>query len=111
MKQMVEALFHKDADPALIADAERRMARTSPEAAYQMFVSLGGYKPADSASKLTVPLRAINGDLYPTDFKDVRRIKPDFDAVIMAHTGHYPMLELPGEFNRNLAEIVSRLTK
>jgi len=111
MKQMVKGLFHKDADPALIADAERRMAKTSPEAAYQMFVSLGGYNPADSARKLTIPLRSINGDLYPTDFKAVRRIKPDFDAVIMAHTGHYPMLELPGEFNRNLAEIVARLSK
>jgi len=111
MKEMVKALFHKDADPELIADAERRMAKTSPEAAYQMFLSMGGYNPADSARKLTVPLRAINGDLYPTDFKAVRKIKPDFDAVIMAHTGHYPMLELPQEFNRNLVEIVARLSK
>jgi pimeloyl-ACP methyl ester carboxylesterase len=111
MKQMVEALFHKDADPALIADAERRMAKTSPEAAYQMFVSLGGYNPAGSARKLTVPLRAVNGDLYPTDFRAVRKIKPDFDAVVMAHTGHYPMLERPEEFNRNLAEIIARLSR
>ncbi len=111
MKQMVLSLFHKDADPALIADAERRMAKTSPDAAYEMFASMGGYNPADSARQLTVPLRAVNGDLYPTDFKAVRKIKPDFDAVIMNHTGHYPMLERPEEFNRNLAEIVARLTK
>ena len=111
MRQMVKALFHKDADPALIADAERRMAKTQPEAAYQMFVSMGGYNPADSARKLTVPLRAINGDLYPTDFAGVRKVKRDFDAVIMSHTGHYPMLERPEEFNRNLAEVVARLTR
>jgi pimeloyl-ACP methyl ester carboxylesterase len=111
MKEMVKGLFHKDASPELIADTERRMAKTSPEAAYQMFLSMGGYNPADSARKLTIPLRAINGDLYPTDFKAVRKIKPDFDAVIMAHTGHYPMLELPEEFNRNLVEIVARLTR
>lgn len=111
VKEMVKALFHKDANPELIADAERRMAKTSPEAAYQMFLSMGGYNPADSARKLTVPLRAINGDLYPTDFKAVRKIKPDFDAMIMPHTGHYPMLEFPEEFNRNLVEIVARLSK
>jgi pimeloyl-ACP methyl ester carboxylesterase len=111
MKEMVKGLFHKDASPELIADTERRMAKTSPEAAYQMFLSMGGYNPADSARKLTIPLRAINGDLYPTDFKAVRKIKPDFDAVIMAHTGHYPMLEFPEEFNRNLIEIVTRLTR
>jgi len=111
MKQMVKALFHKDADQALVADAERRMSKTSPEAAYQMFISMGGYNPADSARKLTVPLRAINGDLYPTDVAGVRKVKRDFDAVIMSHTGHYPMLERPEEFNRNLAEVVARLTK
>ncbi len=108
-KEMVKSLFHKDADPELVADAERRMAKTSPEAAYQMFLSLGGYNPADSARKLTVPLRAVNGDLYPTDFRAVRKVKPDFDAVIMLQTGHYPMLERPEEFNRNLVEFIVRL--
>jgi pimeloyl-ACP methyl ester carboxylesterase len=108
-KEMVKSLFHKDADPELVADAERRMSKTSPEAAYQMFLSMGGYNQADSARKLTVPLRAVNGDLYPTDFRAVRKIKPDFDAVIMMHTGHYPMLERPEEFNRNLVEFIVRL--
>jgi sigma-B regulation protein RsbQ len=111
MKEMVMALFHKDADPALVADVEGRMAKTSPEAVYAMFLSMADYKPAASARKLKVPLCAINGDLYPTDFAGVRKIKPDFDAVIMVHTGHYPMLERPEEFNRNLAEIVARLSK
>ncbi|OGD20182.1 MAG: hypothetical protein A2W03_13245 [Candidatus Aminicenantes bacterium RBG_16_63_16] len=111
LKQMVGALFHKDADPALVADAERRMSRTSPEAAYQMFLSMANYNPADATRKLTVPLRAVNGDLYPTDSAGVRKVKRDFDAVIMSHTGHYPMLERPEEFNRNLAEVVARLTK
>ncbi len=111
VKEMVKALFHKDADPEIIADAERRMAKTPPEAAYQMFMGMANYNPADSARKLTVPLRAVNGDLYPTNFAAVRKIKRDFDAVIMPHTGHYPMLEFPEEFNRNLIEIVTRLSK
>ena len=34
MKQMMRMLFHPDADPALVADAERRMSKTTPEAAY-----------------------------------------------------------------------------
>jgi sigma-B regulation protein RsbQ len=111
MKQMVLSLFHKDADPALVADVEKRMAKTSPEASYEMFMSMANYNPGASARKLTMPLRAINGDLYPTDFASVRKIKPDFDAVIMYHTGHYPMLERPSEFNRNVAEVVARLSK
>ena len=111
LKQMVKALFHADADPAVVADAERRMARTSPDAAYSMFLSLAGYEPAASARRLQVPLRAINGDLYPTDTEGVRKVQPDFEVLVMKHMGHYPMLERPAEFDRLVAEVVERLTR
>ena len=109
VKEMTKALFHPDADPVIMADAERRMAKTSPSAAYAIFLSLAGYVPAAAARRLTVPLRAINGDLYPTDFTGVRKIKADFDAVIMKHMGHYPMLERPEEFNKHVAAVVDEL--
>jgi pimeloyl-ACP methyl ester carboxylesterase len=109
LKTMVDALFHRDADPAVRADSERRMSRTSPETAYRMFMSFAGYDVAASARRLQVPIRAVNGDLYPTDFEGVRRIKPDFDAVVMNHMGHYPMLERPEEFNRLLARVIAEL--
>lgn len=111
LKQMVRMLFHADADPALMADAERRMAGTSPEAARAMLMSLSGYDQGAAARRLTVPLRAINGDLYPTDMDGNRKVKADFDAVIMKHMGHYPMLERPEEFNDLLKEVVTSLTK
>jgi pimeloyl-ACP methyl ester carboxylesterase len=108
---MVTALFHADANAATIADAEARMRKTSPETAQAMFTSLAGYSPAAAAGKLSVPLRAINGDLWPTDVDAVRKIKPDFDAVIMKHMGHYPMLERPEEFNRRVADVVAELER
>lgn len=111
MKAMVKMLFHADADPTLMADAERRMLRTSPDAAYAMFLSMAGYDPAAPARRLTVPLRAINGDLYPTDIQAVRKVKADFNAVVMKHMGHYPMLERPDEFNRHVAVVVEELDK
>ena len=111
LRQMVRMLFHTDADPALIAEAESRMAGTSPEAVHAMFLSLAGYDVGAAVRRLTVPLRAINGDLYPTDFKGNRKVKADFDAVIMKHMGHYPMLERPAEFNDRVKEIVASLTK
>jgi pimeloyl-ACP methyl ester carboxylesterase len=110
LKQMVQMLFHADADPALIEEAESRMGGTSPETAHAIFLSLAGYEGA-VASRLTMPLRAINGDLYPTDVEGNRKVKADFDAVIMKHMGHYPMLERPTEFNNRVTEIVASLTK
>jgi pimeloyl-ACP methyl ester carboxylesterase len=109
MRAMVKMLFHPDADPAVMADAEKRMLRNPPETAYSMFMGLAGYPPADSARKLTVPLRAINGDIFPTDVEGVRKVKPDFDVLIMKHMGHYPMLERPSEFNDLVAKVVADL--
>jgi pimeloyl-ACP methyl ester carboxylesterase len=111
LKQMLRALFHADADPALVADAERRMARTSPEAAYATLLSLAGYDTGAPVRRLSVPLRAINGDLFPTDVEALRRVKADFDAVILPHMGHYPMLERPEEFNRHLGLIIAELSR
>jgi sigma-B regulation protein RsbQ len=111
LKGMVKSLFHPDAPPALVADAERRMGQTSPQAAYQMFLSMADYDPAAAARRLTVPLYAINGDLFPTDVAGVSSVKPDFDVIVMKHMGHYPMLERPEEFNRDVSEVVSALVR
>lgn len=111
LKQMVQSLFHPDADPAVVADAERRMSRTSPQAAYSLFLSLADYDVAASARRLQVPLLAINGDLYPTDTEAVRKVRPEFEVFVMKHTGHYPMLERPVEFDRLVTTVVERLTK
>jgi sigma-B regulation protein RsbQ len=111
MRAMVKMLFHPDADPALMADAERRMNGTSHAAAYKMFLSLGGYDLAAAVRRLTMPLRAINGDLFRTDLAGVRAVKPDFDAVVMTHVGHYPMLEQPEAFDANVLATVRALVK
>ncbi|MBP1661472.1 MAG: catD [Candidatus Aminicenantes bacterium] len=111
LKTMVAMLFHKDADPAVMADAEKRMSGTPPAAAKAMFLGLAGYDMGAAAARLTAPLRAINGDLYPTDIEGNRKVKPDFEAVIMAHMGHYPMLERPAEFNRLIAETIAGLIR
>jgi len=111
LKAMVKVLFHADADPALVAATERRMLKTSAEVASAMLRSLAGYDTNASARRLTVPLRAINGDLYPANVEAARRVKADFDVIVMKHVGHYPMLERPDEFNRHVANVVKALTR
>lgn len=111
MKQMVKMLFHPDADPGLVAEVERRMMRTSREATLAMLEGIEGYDSSARARQLSVPLRAINGDLWPTDVRRIRAVKPDFDAIVMPHVGHYPMLERPEEFNRAVATMAEELEK
>jgi len=111
VKAMVRMLFHGDADPAVVADSEKRMQKTPPDAARAIFLSLAGYDEASAARRLNVPLRTINGDLYPTDVAGNIKVKADFRAVIMRHMGHYPMLERPEEFNRHVAAVISELSR
>jgi pimeloyl-ACP methyl ester carboxylesterase len=109
IKAMVRRLFHADTDPALVAETERRMLRTPGDVASSTIASLAGYDYASSVRRLAVPLRSINGDLYPTNVAAARTVKPDFDIVVMQHVGHYPMIERPEEFNRHVASLADAL--
>lgn len=111
MHAMVKMLFHPDADPALVQATEQRMLKTPQTVAAGIMNAQLGYDVNASARRLAVPLRAINGDLFPTDIDAARRVKPDFDAIVMKHMGHYPMLERPEEFNRNVEAVVQALMK
>jgi pimeloyl-ACP methyl ester carboxylesterase len=79
------------------------------EAVVAMFRSFGGYDTGRSARKLVAPVRCINGDRFPTDIQAIRHTLSNFDAVVLPHTGHYPMLECPDVFNRQLEKTLQDL--
>jgi sigma-B regulation protein RsbQ len=109
MDQMLRALLYPDTVPSLYEDIRLRMSKMPLEAVCEMFRSFGGYDTAAAARKLRVPIRCINGDRFPTDIEAIRRVAPDFDAMVIPRTGHYPMLECPDEFNRLLGETLQNL--
>ena len=106
---MVEALFHPGAQAELRAWAEKRMCAAPPAVAIGMMEGFGGYDMAQAFRNAGVPIRAINGDLWPTRTDVNRTVTPDFQAAIMKDAGHYPMLERPAEFNRLLVVYVQTL--
>lgn len=109
IKQLVRNLFHPDVDPILFAEVEKKMLNCSGEMAARLMESFSTYSSVESAKKVKIPIRCINGDLYPTNIPKNREIHPDFDAVVLNHTGHYPMLECPQIFNKKLEEILKEL--
>ena len=102
LEQMLRALFHPNTDPAVVALVRERMSRMAAETVAAMFEGFGGYATAMPARQLRVPLRCINGDLFPTHVQLNQTVLAGFDAVVLPHTGHFPMLECPREFNRAL---------
>ncbi|HEX2344662.1 MAG TPA: alpha/beta hydrolase [Vicinamibacterales bacterium] len=108
-RAMVGALFHTGTQEELRAWAERRMCAMPPDVVADMMDGFAGYDLTAAVRAAGVPIRAINGDLWPTAIERTRTLAPDFNAVILKGAGHYPMLERPDEFNRVLVEIVRDL--
>jgi sigma-B regulation protein RsbQ len=80
-----------------------------PETAVAILKGVFAYTPGPTLKEIKVPIKAINADLNPTNLEINRKYAPQFDAVIIKGTGHYPMLEDPARFNQMLAEILKTL--
>jgi pimeloyl-ACP methyl ester carboxylesterase len=106
---MVTQLFHPGAHPELQAWAEAEMARTPSWVVVPMLLSFAGYDVATAARRAGAPVRALNGDLWPTLTEKNQTVVPDFSVSVMPDAGHYPMLEQPARFNERLESIVDEL--
>ncbi len=109
LDRMLRALFHPDAQTSVVADVRQRMSKASGESMAAIFLASAGYDTGTPARQLHVPVRCINGDLFPTNIPAIRDVVRDFDAIVIPHTGHYPMLERPDEFNRVLANLATAI--
>jgi pimeloyl-ACP methyl ester carboxylesterase len=82
-----------------------------PDTALAILKAVFSYDPAPALREVKVPIKAINSDLNPTNLEVNRKYAPQFDAVIIKGTGHYPMLEDPARFNQMLADILKTFPK
>jgi pimeloyl-ACP methyl ester carboxylesterase len=107
--EMVGVLFHPDAGTGVRAEVEERMCRFPAPIAAAIWEQLATYDLRAAFSGIALPVRAINGDLYPTAIEANREVVPGLVVTIVEHTGHYPMLERPEEFDRLLREALAGL--
>lgn len=82
-----------------------------PEVALPILRAIFSYDAAAALREVKVPIRAINADGTPTNVEINRKYAPQFDALIIKGTGHYPMLEDPARFNQMLADILRNLPR
>jgi pimeloyl-ACP methyl ester carboxylesterase len=102
-------LFAPTTPPAV---ADRIVAQTTAfpaEIAISALRNNWSYNAAIGFDALKVPIVAVNGDRFPTNFAANRRHAPQFDAVIMKGVGHYPMLEDPARFGTLLDEALRKV--
>ena len=89
----------------------RESTSAQPDMAVAILRAIFSYDPVPAFREVKVPIRAINADRVPTSVEVNRKYAPQFDAVIIKGTGHYPMLEDPVRFNQMLAEILRNLPR
>ena len=94
------------------AVADRVLAATTgfpPEIALSALRNNWIYKAAPGFDAIKVPIVAVNGDRFPTNFEANRRHAPQFDALIIKGVGHYPMLDDPARFGARLDEALAKV--
>ena len=102
-------LFAPTTPPAV---ADRVVAQTTSfpvEIALSALRNNWNYQAAPGFEAVKVPIVAVNGDRFPTNFDANRRHAPQFDALIMKGVGHYPMLEDPARFGTLLDEALRKV--
>lgn len=102
--------FFSPQTPAAVKERViRETTSRPPEMALAILKGIFAYDAIPALRETKVPIHAINGDRNPTNLEANRKYAPQFDAVIIKDSGHYPMLENPTRFNQLLADILSKL--
>ena len=59
--------------------------------------------------EIRIPVRTINGDLWPIDYEANRRHMFSFDATIIKGADHFLMMDRPEKFNHALEKSINSL--
>ena len=109
----VRSMFPKTADAVLVDWIAADVSAAPPAVAVSaMEEYMGLYVQGLSAAsfeKLTIPVRAVNTDLWPTNPESNRRHMKSFEYKLLKGGGHFPMLETPQEFNTALENTIAEL--
>lgn len=102
-------LFAAGTPPEVKARLLREFLEESGDQAAKLLEPLYRYDVRAAARQVSVPVRAINVDLHPTDVEANRKSFRDFAVRSMTGLGHYPMLEAPAQFNAQLRAVLDEL--
>jgi len=106
-------MFHKNADPKLIEQVVRNVARSNPGIAINTMEYYFDTPIIPLLSDVNVPLWCLNADLwqqYQHPEINSKYLK-SYHLRIIPGVGHFLMIEAPDEFNRQLEDIISQITK
>ena len=107
------ALFHPTTDEAVVDRVVQDITSSDSIIAVACLKELFTYTPNEKKqlSKLKQRLYLINSASTPTDTAALASSGIGFKLLEIANTGHYPMIEKPGEFNQLLKKVLIDIEK
>ena len=109
-RNFVGAMFPQGADPRLVNWIREDMSSAPKTAALSAFRNyLQQYVNGDAAEvfdDIRIPVVSINARLWPTEPEENRKRIADYQLYYIDGTGHFPMLEKPGEFSALLRKAI-----
>jgi pimeloyl-ACP methyl ester carboxylesterase/putative sterol carrier protein len=100
--------------PDRAAEVVWQIRRATPEAMAGDLVGYAGFDKRDEVGRITSPVLLLRGDadwLVSQEQVDATASRiPDSEVVVLAGTGHYPMIENPFEFNEAIRAFLAKVT-
>jgi pimeloyl-ACP methyl ester carboxylesterase len=99
-------LFAKTSPKAVVEKILHEFLKVNPALAISSLEPFYKTDIREACSRVKVPVRAINANLYPTNAEANRKCFQDYDYELITDVGHYPMLESPKQFNNALGRML-----
>jgi len=108
-RRHVQGFFPPGADPTLVEWVSRQMISTDAATAIAASEAFARFDARAAIAGWPRRVVALNSDLFPTDYRRIREVLPEFDLLLLAGRGHFPNLDDPATFNPLLLATVQRI--
>lgn len=113
-KRVIERSFGPDTPPSLVEFAKREVIQTPEHVARQAIASLNESDTRDELALISVPTLVVCGKedriTPPAQSEELARGIRNAKLVLLDKAGHFPMLEVPEQFNEKLREFLNTLS-
>lgn len=109
VQEFVRSMFPAGADKTLADTIALDMSSAPQEVALNSMKEYFKVSDPELIKGLTVPLKSINADLWPTNVEGNKKLVPSYEMALMKGRGHFIMLEAPDEFNVLLDRMISHI--
>jgi pimeloyl-ACP methyl ester carboxylesterase len=109
VQKFVRSMFPANADKTLVDAVAMDMSSAPKEIALSAMKEYFKVSTPELVEGLSVPLKSVNADLWPTNVEGNKKLVPSYEMALMKGRGHFLMLESPDEFNTLLGRMVERI--